>query len=190
MAHHRLISKLIAALLIGLTTGTIAGCASLQAPRNPSMQGLHEILQTEFATVQGPRESLSNFSGKIVMVHYFSSWCTNCLAEAPSLRHLQDAFKGSDFQIVGVAIDDDPFDAGSFVTRLRLPFPVLLDSQGDLKQYFSIQDVPTTIFLDRTGVPVTFQDPDTGTTTAKLSGARRWDTERPVEMIAGMIEAR
>jgi len=187
---HRSRTKLLAALFIGIVITVIAGCSSSQAPKNPNMQGLQEVLQTDFPTVQGSHESLSTYSGKIVMVHFFASWCVDCAGEAASLRHLHNAFKGSDFQIVGVAIDDDPFDARSFVTQSGLPFPVLLDTQGDLKQYFSIKDLPTTIFLDRMGVPVTFQDPETGTATAKLSGARRWDTERPVEMIAGMIEAR
>jgi hypothetical protein len=97
---------------------------------------------------------------------------------------------GTDFQIVGVAIDGDPFEVQRFVSQLRIPFPVVLDIDGELKRFFSVQQVPTTIFLDRMGIPVTFKDPETNAATAKLLGARRWDTERPVEMIAGMIEAR
>lgn len=188
--RHRFRTIVLTTTLIGLMGVALSACAPSQASKNPNMQGLQEVLQADFVTVQGSHENLANYSGKIVMVHFFASWCVDCVGEAPSLRHLHEAFKGSDFQIIGVTIDDDPFDARSFATQLRLPFPVLLDTQGDLKRYFSIKDVPTTIFLDRMGVPVTFQDPETGTATAKLSGARRWDTDRPVEMIAGMIEAR
>jgi peroxiredoxin len=124
------------------------------------------------------------------LLHFFSSWCPDCAGEAPSLRNLEAALRGSDFQIVGVSIDDDPFEARSFASRFNLPFPIITDTQGELKQYFSVKEVPTTIFLDRMGVPVTLHDPDTGAATAQLVGARRWDTERPIEMIAGMIEAR
>jgi thiol-disulfide isomerase/thioredoxin len=190
MSNHPYVHKLLTVIFIVISSGALAGCASSSAPVSPNLQGLQGVLQTEFVTLQGSPESLANHSGKIVLLHFFSSWCPDCAREAPSLKNLSKAFTGADFQIIGVAIDDDPFEARSFASRFGLPFPVILDTQGELKNYFSIKDVPTTIFLDRMGVPVTFQDPETGVTTAKLSGARRWDTERPVEMIAGMIEAR
>jgi peroxiredoxin len=188
--HHNSVQRIVATICIAACSAVLAGCASSKVPLSPNSQGLQEVIQTEFATIQGPRESLSNYSGKIVLVHFFASWCPDCAQEAPSLRNLDAALKGSDFQIIGVSIDDDPFEARAFATRFRLPFPIIVDPQGELKQYFSIKEVPTTIFLDRMGVPVTFQDPASGVATAKLVGARRWDTERPIEMIAGMIEAR
>ena len=190
MISHRSVPRLLASIIIGAVATVTIGCASSSAPRNPNQEGLQEVLQAEFVTLDGSRERLANFSGKIVLLHFFASWCPDCTAEAPSLRNLDLALKGSDFQIIGVAIDDDPFEARGFAARMRLPFPVLLDTQGELKRYFSVREVPTTMFLDRMGVPVTFQDPETGAPTAKLSGARRWDTDRPVEMIVGMIEAR
>ncbi len=188
--RHSSVQRIVATIWIALSSAFLAGCASSQVTQNPNSQGLQEVIQTEFPTAQGPRASLSNYSGKVVLLHFFASWCPDCAGEAPSLRNLDAALKGSDFQIIGVSIDNDPFEARNFATRFGLPFPIIVDPQGDLKQYFSIKEVPTTIFLDRMGVPVTFQDPDTGVATAKLVGARRWDTERPVEMIAGMIEAR
>lgn len=190
MSYHRTPIAFLSMIFAFMWSASLVGCASSKAHQNPNMQGLQEVIQTEFATIQGPRESLASYSGKIVLLHFFASWCPDCAQEAPSLRNLDAALKGSDFQIIGVSIDNDPFEARAFAQRFRLPFPIIVDPEGDLKQYFSIKEVPTTIFLDRMGVPVTLQDPDTGVVTAKLVGARRWDTERPVEMIAGMIEAR
>jgi peroxiredoxin len=187
--RHLFTKTLLIAALFGITT-TTSGCFSSGSESNPNMAGLREISRIDFPTVQGSQEALANYRGKVVLLHFFASWCSECAAEIPTLRNLNNAFKGSDFQIVGVAIDDDPFDAQSFVRQHGIPFPVILDAQGDLKNYFSIKDLPVTLFLDRKGVPVTFQDPQTGCYTAKLIGGRRWDTERPVEMIAGMIEAR
>ncbi len=166
------------------------GCFSSSSESNPNMAGLREISRVDFPTVQGAQESLAHYRGKIVLVHFFASWCPPCVAEIPTLRNLHYAFQGADFQILGVAVDDDPFTAQSFVQEHNVPFPVILDTQSELKSYFSVKDLPATIFLDRKGVPVTFQDPQTGGYTAKLVGSRRWDTERPVEMIAGMIEAK
>ena len=186
---HLIPNALLLTALLGVT-GSLSGCFSSASESDPNMAGLREISRTDFPTVQGSQESLANYRGKIVLLHFFASWCSECVTEVPTLRNLNNAFKGSDFQIVGVAVDDDPFDAQSFVRQFGVPFPVILDTQGDLKSYFSVKDLPATLFLDRKGVPVTFQDPQTGGYTAKLIGSRRWDTETPVEMIAGMIEAK
>lgn len=183
------ISPLLVATLSSLVILGASGCFSAQEP-DPNIQGLQEVLRTEFPTVQGDPERISNYKDKIVLLHFFASWCAECAAEAPTLRNLQTSFEGSDFQVVGIAVDDDPFEAQRFARQLGLYFPVILDSQGELKHYFSIKDLPVTMILDRKGVPVTFKDPQTGSFTAKLTGARRWDTEQPVEMIASMIEAR
>jgi peroxiredoxin len=179
----------VSVALASLFAVVALGCAS-SAPSDPNMEGLKEVLRTEFPTVQGPQASISTYRDNIVLLHFFASWCVECSAEAPTLRNLQKSFSGSDFQIVGVAIDDDPFEAQRFVSNYGLPFPVILDSQGELKHYFSIKDLPVTMLLDKNGVPIMFQDPQTGNFTSKLTGARRWDTERPVEMIAGLIEGR
>jgi peroxiredoxin len=138
----------------------------------------------------GGQMSISDQRGKIVMLHFMSSWCRECSIEAPSLRNLHDNFKGSQFAIVGVAVDDEPFQTQSFVTRLQLPFPVLMDITGDLKSFFSIKELPSTLFLDRQGTPIYFKDPNTGNITAKLEGPRAWDTVQPVQMIAGLVESR
>ena len=165
------INLFFAGALALLTIQGATGCFSKGTP-DPNIQGLQEVLRTEFPTVRGNPERIANYQDKIVLLHFFASWCADCAAEAPTLKNLQSSFKGSDFQVIG------------------LTFPVMLDTQGELKHYFSIKDLPVTMFLDRKGIPVTFQDPQTGGFTAKLIGARRWDTERPVEMIAGMVEAR
>ena len=187
--RHLIPNAVLLTVLLGVTS-SLSGCFSSASESDPNMAGLREISRTDFPTVQGSQESLANYRGKIVLLHFFASWCSECVAEVPTLRNLNNALKGSDFQIVGVAVDDDPFDAQSFVRQFGVPFPVILDTQSDLKSYFSVKDLPATLFLDRKGVPVTFQDPQTGGYTAKLIGSRSWDTERPVEMIAGMIEAK
>ncbi len=189
MKRQLSLNTFITAALCATTFTCCIGCYSTPEP-DPNIQSLKEVLRTEFPTVQGEQESISNYRDKIVLLHFFASWCAECAAEAPTLRNLQNAFAGSDFQVVGVAVDDDPFEAQRFTRQYALPFPVIMDTQGELKHYFSIRDLPVTMFLDRKGLPVTFQDPQTGGQTAKLTGARRWDTEQPVDMIASMIEAR
>jgi peroxiredoxin len=163
---------------------TTAGSAAVEA----NNEGLRDILNVALPTVGGAQRRLKDFRGQIVMLHFFSSWCGQCKLEAPTLRNVHNSFKDSKFTVVGVAVEDDPFQAQAFVSNFQLPFPVLLDISGELKQYFSVKELPATLFLDRNGVPIRFQDPSTGNVTAMIEGARMWDTTKPVEMIANLVE--
>jgi peroxiredoxin len=169
-----------------------SGCSSRSSSSAPSeqSQALREVLQIKMPSANGRQMSISDQRGKIVMLHFMSSWCRECSVEAPSLRNLHNNFKGSQFEIVGIAVDDEPFQTQSFVSRLQFPFPVLMDVTGDIKDFFSIKQLPSTLFLDRQGTPIYFKDPSTGNVTAKLEGSRAWDTTQPVQMIAGLVENR
>jgi hypothetical protein len=90
--------------------------------------------------------------------------------------------------VVGVAVDDDPFQMQAFISKYQLPFPVILDETGELKTFFSVKELPTTLFLDKRGVPIRFQDPMTGNVTAMITGPRVWDTAEAVEIIAALVE--
>lgn len=167
-----------------------SGCSprSSSSTSSGQSQALREVLQIKMPSANGRQMSIADQRGKIIMLHFMSSWCRECSVEAPSLRNLHNNFKGSEFAIIGVAVDDEPFQTQSFVTRLQLPFPVLMDVTGDVKNFFSIKQLPSTLFLDRQGAPIYFKDPSTGNVTAKLEGPRAWDTVGPVQMIAGLVE--
>ncbi len=169
-----------------------SGCSprSFSSTSSEQSQALREVLKIKMPSANGRQMSIGDQHGKIVMLHFMSSWCRECSIEAPSLRNLHNNFKGSGFAIIGIAVDDEPFQTQRFVARLQLPFPVLMDVTGDIKDFFSIKQLPSTLFLDRQGAPIYFKDPSTGNVTAKLEGPRAWDTAGPVQTIAGLVENR
>jgi peroxiredoxin len=122
------------------------------------------------------------------MLHFFSSWCGECSTGAASVANVHNSFKDSGFSVVGVAVEDDPFQTQIFAAKNSLHFPIFMDAAGDLKAFFGVKTVPATIFLDQNGTPITFLDPASGKRTAKFDGARMWDTAKPVEMIAALVE--
>ena len=171
------------ALLIALP---FSGCSSSRT-LDQNAQALQAILSTEFTTTDGDSITLDSLHGKVVLVHFLASWCAECALEVPSLKTLNRNFDSKDLAIIGVATDDDPVEAKAFVTRTGASFPVIMDTSGELKRFFSVRQLPASLFLDRTGNPVLFTDPATGKTSGTIVGARKWDTAQPVEMIAGLI---
>jgi peroxiredoxin len=181
--------SLISAASFALAAG---GCSMIQGGAAITHEdgSLQDILETSFPSSNGPSTSLVDYRGNVIMLHFFASWCRDCAAEMASLKNLDASFDGALFEIVAIATDDTPEDAAAFTARHGLKFPVLVDTKGELKHYFSVSDLPTTIFLDKNGTPIRFRDPQTGRITAKIEGTRRWDTETPTHMIAGLVEAK
>jgi thiol-disulfide isomerase/thioredoxin len=176
----------IATLII---TTILAGCAPATVSYDENQAGLAFALGEEFTTVSGEQMRLADFSGQIVLLHFLSPTCPACEQEAPSLKRLHDSFKDSRFSVVGVsARGSDPYSVHSFALRNGLGFPILLDTEGSLEQFFSISQLPSSIFLNRDGVPLQIEDPSSGEVTSVISGARAWDTEGPIEMVASIVE--
>ena len=65
------------------------------------------------------------------MVNLWASWCAPCREELPAFARLQRA-AGDRLRVLGVASQDRRAAAESFAGGHRLPFPSLLDADGEL----------------------------------------------------------
>ena len=52
--------------------------------------------------------SISNFSGKLVLVNLWATWCEPCKEEMPSLDRLQSYFDKEQFHILAISVDRGP----------------------------------------------------------------------------------
>jgi thiol-disulfide isomerase/thioredoxin len=121
-----------------------------------------------FRNTAGKSISLSDLQGKVVLLHFWGSWCPPCRSEIPELQKLyQSLGVASDVQLVLLQVQED-FDVSRQWARqqhLKLP---LFDSGVKNKEMGSltladgrkIQDrdiapaFPTTYVLDKHGVVV------------------------------------
>lgn len=175
--------------LVSFLVPTLLACAPATVSYDENQAGLAFALGEEFVTASGEQARLADFNGRIVLLHFLSPQCPLCEKEAPSLRRLHDSFKDSSFSVVGVAVKGtDPFSVHSFALKNNLNFPILMDTEGSLAEFFSISEVPASLFLNRDGVPLQLEDPASGEPTSIIKGAREWDTEGPVEMVASIVE--
>jgi peroxiredoxin len=65
-----------------------------------------------------------------------------------------DAHKDQHLQVLAINLTDQEHlsDARRFVNELQLPFPVLLDEKGKVRRSYALRGVPTSVFIDSSGV--------------------------------------
>ncbi len=92
---------------------------------------------TEFVLLDGKKISLQSLRGRPVLVTFWATTCTPCLAELPDLIGLYQQWHQFGFELIAVAMPDDPPTlVQAFVQRHRVLYPVALDTDGKVTSAF------------------------------------------------------
>ncbi len=76
--------------------------------------------------------SLNDFKGKYVLIDFWASWCRPCRAQNPELVALYKKFKGKNFEIFGVSLDQNKEAWIQAIAADKLTWP-----QGSDLQYWN-----------------------------------------------------
>ena len=105
-------------------------------------------------SLSGDTISLAGFRGKkAVVVAYWASWCGPCKIELPELKQFYEHFhkNNANFEILAISIDEEKSAAEKYAAAEQLPFPVLFDPQSKTASAYTVEAIPTTFVIDKTG---------------------------------------
>jgi len=106
-----------------------------------------------FPGLDGKKVSLYDYKGKVVLVNIWATWCPPCVEEMPSMEKLYRKFKGENFEILAVSIDEPGLKAvAPFMKKSNLTFPALIDSEGAIKAVYGITGIPESFIIDQQGI--------------------------------------
>ncbi len=106
----------------------------------------------QLQTLDGESYTLSDMSGKVVMLDVGASWCGYCNIVVPHLKHIYDLFsKSEDFIIWGVNDGETPQQVQEFLDEHQPPWPVLLDPTREVAKAYKVRAIPKFIFIDKNG---------------------------------------
>jgi thiol-disulfide isomerase/thioredoxin len=183
LAHpHHAVARAIATLL--LVAANAQFTAAQELLKNFVMHETPKpIPAIGFEDDQRQKRNLAEFTGKVVVLNLWATWCVPCRDEMPALDRLQEAMGGSDFAVVPLSIDRGMEKITKFYAEIGIRnLPVYIDVSGKAVRELGAVGVPTTLILDRAGQEV-----------GRVVGPAEWDTREVAEVlkpiIAGQTEA-
>jgi peroxiredoxin len=131
-------------------------------------------------SLDGKAISLSSYRGKVVMVHFWATWCPPCIEELPTLERLYRAYVGKDLEILAVSVDEGGAGAiGQFMKKNRFALPVLLNPDQSVARQYGTFKFPETYLVDREGI-----------VRRKIIGAADWTSPEAQKIIQAMVDTK
>jgi len=103
-------------------------------------------------TLKGEQISLSQLRGKIIMVNFWQSSCSNCRDEMVYLQATYDSWSRDKLEVLAVSVGEKAAFVQSFIETQGFTLPVLLDPDQAVSGTYQISRFPTTFFINADGI--------------------------------------
>lgn len=154
----RIVSTML--VLVLLVSLGLSSCNSNDPPANtssgvpakPNVPGVTlppNVLQAELKSANGNPIKLSDYSGKVLVINLWATWCGPCRSEIPELVRLHQEFQSQGLEIVGLSTENpDTSDQAvrEFVKAFNMSYPV----------GWATQDVASTLMRGNGNIPQSF----------------------------------
>jgi thiol-disulfide isomerase/thioredoxin len=142
--------------VIGAVIGNYA-IKLMRQPPEPSTatQSLIGTALPQFSMLglDGVREDVSQWQGKVRVINFWATWCPPCKREIPAMVALQESYGRQGLQIVGIALDNSEA-VSEYVKESGINYPILLGDEaiGIAEKLGNDMGVlPYTVIVDQLG---------------------------------------
>jgi thiol-disulfide isomerase/thioredoxin len=103
--------------------------------------------------LQGKVWNLPALQGRVVVVNFWATWCEPCREEMPSLQALAQRHQADPVVVLTVNYREAEPGIRRFLEHVPLALPILLDVDGAVTKAWTPRVFPTTVLVDRGGMP-------------------------------------
>lgn len=101
--------------------------------------------------LDGEQVSLSDFTGQVVLLNNWATWCPPCLQEMPEFQAYYEEHKDKGFEILAIEAGQPEDAVRAFVEQEGLEFIILLDPENLSLRTFQNSTLPNSYVIDRRG---------------------------------------
>ena len=123
------------------------------APKRAGNTGLtmlpRLVLDAENKATSGDPIKLANYSGKVLLVNLWATWCGPCRTETPELVKLHKEFQSRGVEMIGLSTEDPDASAKTVIDFVR-------EYEVDYQIGWAKREVAQTLMQGRTSIPQSF----------------------------------
>lgn len=136
-----------------------------------------EVPNFTLPVVGGEKANLTDYSGKLIFLNFWATWCPYCRTERGALQATYEKYKDKGFLVLSVSIDrSDAETVRKFIEEHDITFPNLHDQMSTVASEFGVRGVPSTIFIDGNGKAI-----------GGVIGPREWNSPEMHRLIEQLL---
>ncbi len=102
--------------------------------------------------LSGGNVRLSDYRGKWVLLNFWATWCSPCVAEMPSMEEFSQKFKAKNMVVLAVSVDrGGPEKVKKFVKQYGITFEIFHDPESDASNRYGVSSLPSTFIINPKG---------------------------------------
>ncbi len=134
-----------------VTLGVLVALWIVHATALAKEEQQHEAPEFRLTDIYGDKINLSDFQGKIVVLHFWAIWCGSCKLDLQYFQKAHQRYASQDVVVLGLAYASGPRQTvRRFARSLGVKFPVLM-ADDEVLEVYNVATFPTNIIIDRQG---------------------------------------
>lgn len=102
--------------------------------------------------VDGSMVSMSDYTGKVILVDFWATWCPPCQEMIPVLSKLHKKYSEEGLVVLGVSLDKEGLAVlGTYVHDNMIPYKVVMGDNRISNAFGGVSTIPTLYVVDREG---------------------------------------
>jgi thiol-disulfide isomerase/thioredoxin len=118
------------------------------------MESEGQVLELAGKDTQGNPVSIAALRGKVVVIHYWATWCGPCKQDISVLKDMQTKYGKDNVALVGVNVDDVREQFEGYLKDNPMAWPQLYEAGGldsPLANALGVLTLPTMLLVDKEG---------------------------------------
>jgi cytochrome c biogenesis protein CcmG/thiol:disulfide interchange protein DsbE len=160
--------------LLGVLTLSFAGLIIFSLRDTTAKEG-GPAPAFSLTTDQGTRVTQESFGGKLLVLHFWATWCGGCVEEIPSLNIFQRKFADKGVVVVAVSIDKNPEKYRTFLQKIPVSYSTVRDPDADISAQYGTFQFPETYLIKN------------GRVMRKFANAENWTNDDITQYVESLL---
>jgi peroxiredoxin len=126
-------------------------------------------------TDRGKTITQDSFGGKLLVLHFWATWCGGCVQEIPSLNVFQRKFADKGVVVLAISIDKNPEKYKAFLEKIPVSYATARDPNADISTEYGTFQYPETYLIKD------------GRVVHKYGNAENWTSDDITQYVEGLL---